>query len=61
MPESLLNGALSTSTELFGLKSDRRKILLALVVGSNGNMIATNFKKEGIQPAGELWASCIHF
>lgn len=56
MPESLLNGAAFYFHRTVWAKIRQKKDTAgAYVVGSNGNMIATNFKKEGIQPAGELW------
>lgn len=56
MPESLLNGAAFYFNRTVWAKVRIKKDTAgAYVVGSNGGVVAMNFKKEGIQPAGELW------
>lgn len=56
MPESLLNGAAFYFNRTVWAKIRQKKDTAgAYVVGANGGIVAMNFKKEGIQPAGELW------
>lgn len=56
MPESLLNGAAFYFNRTVWAKVRTKKDTAgAYVVGANGGIVAMNFKKEGIQPAGELW------
>ena len=56
MPESLLNGAAFYFNRTVWAKIRQKKDTAgAYVVGANGGIVAMNFKKEGIQPAGEMW------
>lgn len=56
MPESLLADAAFYFNRTVWAKIRQKKDTAgAYVVGSNGGMIATNIRKEGIQPAGSLW------
>lgn len=56
MPESLLNGAAFYFNRTVWAKIRIKKDTAGTyVVGANGGIVAMNFKKEGIQPAGELW------
>lgn len=56
MPESLLNGSAFYFNRTVWAKIRQKKDTAgAYVVGANGGIVAMNFKKEGIQPAGELW------
>ncbi len=56
MPESLLSGAAFYFNRTVWAKIRQKKDTAgAYVVGANGGIVAMNFKKEGIQPAGELW------
>lgn len=56
MPESLLGDAAFYFNRTVWAKIRQKKDTAgAYVMGSNGGMIATNVRKEGIQPAGSLW------
>ena len=56
MPESLLNGSAFYFNRTVWAKIRQKKDTAgAYVVGANGGIVAMNFKKEGIQPAGEMW------
>lgn len=56
MPESLLADAAFYFNRTVWAKIRQKKDTAgAYVMGSNGGMIATNVRKEGIQPAGSLW------
>lgn len=56
MPESLLNGAAFYFNRTVWAKIRQKKDTAgSYVVGANGGIVAMNFKKEGIQPAGEMW------
>lgn len=56
LPESLLGDAAFYFNRTVWAKIRQKKDTAgSYVMGSNGGMIATNVKKEGIQPAGSLW------
>lgn len=56
MPESLLGGAAFYFNRTVWAKIRQKKDTAGnYVMGANGGIIAMNFKKEGIQPAGEMW------
>lgn len=56
MPESLLaDCAFYFNRTVWAKIRQKKDTAGAYVVGSNGGMIATNVRKEGIQPAGSLW------
>ena len=56
MPESLLaDAAFYFNRTVWAKIRQKKDTACAYVMGSNGGMIATNVRKEGIQPAGSLW------
>lgn len=56
MPESLLADAAFYFNRTVWAKIRQKKDTAgSYVMGQNGGMIATNVRKEGIQPAGTLW------
>jgi len=55
MPESLLNGAAFYFNRTVWAKIRQKKDTAGAYVVAQNGIVATNFKKDGIQPAGELW------
>lgn len=56
MPESLLGDCAFYFNRTVWAKIRQKKDTAGgYVVGQNGGMVATNVRKEGIQPAGSLW------